>query len=173
MRKACAIVLRNFKPSGQLYDEEHGESNNEHPKRPLDYAAVKKAVREEMEAALPPIRKSKTHTHIGSSKVERDASLRDLDPAKFRYKPSTATEDLFKKEDYRQMQVQRHAVAQRAELLMSTSLEQPKVVTTSAVRPHAQTVSLPLRTSVIVPDAAQHQRPKAEDQRPPLVLKNR
>ena len=155
LRSACAYVLQDFKPSSQVYDEQLSQDGD--IRAALDYAVIKEAESKKMEQAALSLSRFHTRMQPERSEIEEEVS-EQISPDRYRYKPKTATEDLFKNEEYEHIRTQRTAIVQRAEQLMTPGPSRPFPRT--AATTHRRSASNPLDACLAVPKTDVFERPR-------------
>ena len=131
LRAACTIVLQGGKPITGSYEDAWRNG-----KAQLDYDTIRlgggaaPARRKQQEHVSAPLSQSHTNTDDAAAEALMEQPDSDL----YRYKPNTATEDLFKQEDLKKAQNRRSRAATRADELMAGAPQVPehKVIARSA-----------------------------------------
>lgn len=166
MRAACTVVLQGGKPITGGYDDAWKNG-----KAQLDYDTIRSGAG----AAPAPVRKPSqrrrsppqqvsvplSHSHTNTSPPVIEAPVETLDSDRYRYKPNTATEDLFKEEDARKLQNRRSRATTRADELMAGPPPPPEHKTLPQSGTQSRPKSIPQEPCTIAaPKTEQTERPK-------------
>lgn len=161
LRAACTVVLQGGKPITGGYEDAWKNG-----KAQLDYDTIRSGAG----AAPAPARRRQpaehvsaplSHSHTNASPPVPEAPMENLDSDKFRYKPNTATEDLFKEDDARKMQNRRSRAATRADELMAGPPQPPEHKTLPRSGSQSRPKSIPHAAGTLAaPKTEQTDRPR-------------
>ncbi|KAK4561685.1 hypothetical protein LTR86_004364 [Recurvomyces mirabilis] len=153
LRSACAYVLQNFKPSHIVFDEKHGAPQ----KQQLDYAAVKGQTQRDVDVSAPILSKisSRKQDAVALIMKGNDKEPENVSSDKFKYKPATATAELFKEQDKEELErkkASRKSAMLRAEQLMRSDASSAAAIPVlERTDLHQRSASSPTPAAALIP----------------------